>query len=126
MKIFKILLSFIFIILIAIVSQWIVTITNIKFPGSLLGMIILALLMYFKIVNIEFIELSGNLLLKYISLFFVPLLVGAVAYLFKMENSFLAIFVVFMITSTLLIIFTGLTVQYLLMRKICKEIKLKN
>lgn len=124
-KIFKTILSFIVIVAITLLSQWLVNILNLKFPGPLLGMLILATLMYFKILDIKFIELSGNFLLKYIPLFFVPLLVGGIAYLFKMEDNFLIIFIVFFITSILLIIFTGLTIQYLLMKKIYKKKRLK-
>lgn len=122
----KTILSFIFIIVIAVVSQWFVDFFNIKFPGSLFGMLALATLMYFKVVDIKFVELSGNFFLKHITLFFVPLLVAAIAYSFNTKDNFLIIFIVFLITSFLLIIFTGLTVQYLLMKKIYKKKRLKN
>jgi len=124
-KTFKIILSFIIIVAITLLSQWFVEILNLKFPGPLLGMLLLATLMYFKILDIKFIELSGNFLLKHIPLFFIPLLVGGIAYLFKIEDNFLIIFIVFVITSILLIIFTGLTIQYLLMKKIYRKKNLK-
>ena len=121
MNIIKIVLSFIFIIFVTVISQWIVTKLNIKFPGPLLGMLLLTALMYFKIVDIKFIELSGKFFLKHISLFFIPLLVGAISYLFKAEDDFLIIFIVFLITTIMLIFFTGLTIKYLLIIKTYKK-----
>ena len=125
MNIIKIVLSFIFIIFVTVISQWIVTKLNIKFPGHLLGMMLLTALMYFKIVDIKFIELSGQFFLKHISLFFIPLLVGAISYLFKAEDDFLIIFIVFLITTIMLIFFTGLTIKYLLIIKTYKKKNLK-
>jgi len=79
--------------------------------------------MYFKIIKVEFVEYGGELLLNNISLFFVPLLVGGIGYLFVVKNDLMVIFEIFIITSVILIIVTGLLVQYLLMKKIYRKRK---
>ncbi|MGE4384411.1 MAG: CidA/LrgA family protein [Endomicrobiaceae bacterium] len=123
MKIIKITASLCLLIGLNFFCQRIVSVFNISFPASLIGMIILSLLMYFKIIKVEFVEYGGELLLNNISLFFVPLLVGGIGYIFVVKNDLMVIFEIFIITSVILIIVTGLLVQYLLMKKIYRKRK---
>ncbi|MEA5001464.1 MAG: CidA/LrgA family protein [Endomicrobiaceae bacterium] len=123
MKLIKTAASLCILIGLNFLCQRLVSALNINFPASLIGMIILSLLMYFKIIKVEFIEYGGELLLNNISLFFVPLLVGGIGYLFVVKNDLMVIFEIFIITSVVLIIVTGLLVQYLLMKKIYRKRK---
>lgn len=121
MKILKIIASLAFIIGLNFLCQCLVTVLNIKFPAPLIAMILLSLLMYFKIMSLDFVESGAKLLLDNIGLFFVSLLVGSFGYLFIIKDKLLIIFSIFIITSISLIIFTGLITQYLLARRVCKK-----
>lgn len=121
MKIFKIIASLSFIIGLNFFCQWLVGVLNIKFPSPLIAMILLSLLMYFKVMPVDFIESGAKLLLDNIGLFFVSLLVGSFGYLLIIKDKLLIVFSIFLITSIFLIIFTGLITQYFLARRVCKK-----
>ena len=121
MKIFKVAISLAFIIGLNFICQLAVKALHINFPAPLIAMIILSVLMYFKIIPLDFIESGAKLLLDHIGLFFVALLVGAFGYLMLIKDSLLIIFEIFIITSILLIIVTGLVTQYLLAKRVCKK-----
>jgi len=125
MKIIKIILSLFFIIALNFGCQAAVKALNINFPAPLIGMICLSVLMYFKIIPLDFVESGAKLLLDHIGLFFVALLVGAFGYLLMIKDRLVIIFEIFAITSVLLIIVTGLLTQYLLAQRVCKKRNLK-
>ncbi len=51
------------------------------FPGSIIGMLILFLLLNFQLVRMHWIEPSASLLLRHMALLFIPVAVGLLAYL---------------------------------------------
>lgn len=53
---------------------------HLNIPGSIVGLIFLFILLQLKIVRLEWIELGGNFLLKYMLLFFVPISTGIIQY----------------------------------------------
>jgi holin-like protein len=77
--------------------------------------------MYFKIIPLEFIENGANILLENIGLFFVSLIVGAFVYLPVIKKELFTVFAIFILSSVFLIILTGLTTQYFLTKRVCKD-----
>ncbi len=120
-KIFKTAASLFFLIGLNFVCHQAVESFNIKFPASLIAMILLSGLMFFKIIPLGFIESGAKLLLDHIGLFFVSLIVGAFGYLLVIKDKLPVILAIFVITSVLLIVFTGILTQYLLAKRICKK-----
>lgn len=51
------------------------------FPGSIIGMLLLFLLLNFQLVKLHWLEASGGLLLRHMALLFIPVAVGLLAYL---------------------------------------------
>lgn len=125
-KIFKTAASLVFIIVLNFICQQAVKALHINFPASLIAMILLSGLMFFKIIPLSFIENGAKLLLDHIGLFFVSLIVGAFGYLLVIKDKLPVILAIFVITSVLLIVFTGILTQYLLAKRICKKRIIQN
>lgn len=121
MKIIKPMISLAFIIGLNYMCQWFVKAAHVNFPAPLIAMILLSVLMYFKIIPLEFIENGANILLENIGLFFVSLIVGAFVYLPVIKKELFTVFAIFIFSSFFLIILTGLTTQYFLSKRVCKD-----
>jgi holin-like protein len=69
-------------ILIAIftVSNFIVKLTSLPIPGSVLGMILLFICLTTGTVKLKYIEKASEYLIKHLSLFFIPYAVGLMSY----------------------------------------------
>jgi len=73
--------SFLIILACLAVGKWISSLLPFAFPGSILGMLILFMLLNFQLVRMHWIEPSASLLLRHMALLFIPVAVGLLAYL---------------------------------------------
>lgn len=73
--------SFLIILSCLVVGKWIATLLPFAFPGSILGMLILFLLLNFQLVRFHWIEPSASLLLRHMALLFIPVAVGLLSYM---------------------------------------------
>ncbi len=73
--------SFLIILACLTVGKWISSLLPFAFPGSILGMLILFMLLNFQLVRMHWIEPSASLLLRHMALLFIPVAVGLLAYL---------------------------------------------
>lgn len=53
---------------------------HLKFPGSILGIALVILLLQTKVIRLEWIESGANLLIAELMLFFIPSAVGVIQY----------------------------------------------
>ncbi|CCQ92768.1 LrgA family protein [[Clostridium] ultunense Esp] len=86
---------------------------NIPVPGTILGMIILLLLLITKVLKIERIEKISNILLEHLTLFFVPSVVGIMNLFDKVKDIWVYLLIILLISTIVVILVTGLTVQVL-------------
>ncbi len=92
-------------------------------PPAILGLILFAVSLVLGIVKEAWIETTANVLIKNMAMFIVPFMGGLVVYKsLLVKNIFVILFVTFT-TTTLLIIITGLFVEFGLkfMRKLKHE-----
>lgn len=68
------------IIIFYLVGEFIVSITGIIIPGSIIGLVLLWLALYFKILNVKYIQNGAGFMLAFLSLFFIPSTVGVINY----------------------------------------------
>lgn len=79
-------------------------------PGSVIGMILLFLSLFFKIIKPEYVKSAATVITKNMAVFFVPVAVGLMAYAGLLSESLMAI--VFAIgISTILTMITVALVQ---------------
>lgn len=93
-------------------SEFIVWKFSINFPASLIGMLIFAILLYFKIIPIKWVKQACSLLLSNMVLFFVPIVVGITLYLDILAQNLLALCLVVMLSTMLTMVITGLVVDF--------------
>lgn len=68
------------IIVFYLVGQAIVNITGIIIPGSIIGLVLLWLALFFKVLNVKYIQQGASFLLLYLTLFFIPSTVAVINY----------------------------------------------
>jgi len=117
LKLSKILLHIIFLYCIYLLGNWIVEIFNLIIPGSVLGMIILFVLLLTNVIKVTWIEEGTKFVVDNLAFFFIPATVGIINYfdLFVGKGMFLILIVLF--STTLVIITSGLTSQWIMCRK---------
>ncbi|MDD3322286.1 MAG: CidA/LrgA family protein [Paludibacter sp.] len=99
-----------FILLFYFLGEFVSILINGFIPGSVIGMILLFLSLFFKIINPESVKNTATVITKNMALFFVPVAVGLMAYAGLLTESLMAI--VFAIgISTILTIITVALIQ---------------
>lgn len=82
-------------------------------PGNILGMIILFLLLYTKVVKIDNIINITNFLLNHLAFFFIPAGVGLMASFAVIKTSCIQLLIVCLLTTIIIIASTGTIVQFI-------------
>ena len=77
-------------------------------PGSVLGMILLFLALFFKILKPEYVKDTATVITKNMAVFFVPVAVGLMAYGDILSHSLLAIVFAIAISTVLTIVTVAL------------------
>ncbi|MGO1468712.1 MAG: CidA/LrgA family protein [Tissierella sp.] len=95
---------------------------NIPVPATILSMIVLFILMLFKIIKLKWVEDIGNTLLDNLSLLFIPAGVGIGRELHIFKGNMLSLAIIIFISTTVVIVVTGYTVQALEKNKRSKKI----
>ncbi|MGB6127406.1 MAG: CidA/LrgA family protein [Psychrilyobacter sp.] len=90
---------------------------NFSFPGPVIGMLILFILLERKLINLDFVEKGANNILLNLAIFFIPPGVGLISALELLNGNVLKIVITMMITTIITMGTTGLTVQYLINRR---------
>ena len=97
----KILLQIGIVFLICLVGEWISAVLPFAFPGSVIAMILLFLLLLFKVLKVEHIEEKASVALNNMAFFFIPAGVGVMEY-FDILGAYLVPFLVICVVSTIL------------------------
>jgi len=99
----------------------IVSYLHIPLPGSVIGLLLLALSLNFKIIKVEYIQDGAGFLIGILTLFFIPATVGVIDYPELMTLTGLLI-ILAVIASTLISIYvTGLLTQLIEKRELAKK-----
>lgn len=109
----KILRQFAFILALTLLGDLIKKFFNLPLPGSVIGMLILFLLLSFKVVKVESLKEISSFLLDHLAFFFVPGGVGLMAYMGVLKENWLEIGGISLITTVLVFLITGSTIQFL-------------
>nr|WP_312576639.1 CidA/LrgA family protein [Sedimentibacter sp.] len=121
LKTIKILLQAVIICVVFVAGNFISRIISsiIIIPGSLIGMIILFVFLCTNIIKLSMIEDTGNFLLKYMGLFFVPLVVGIMDSFELIHDNFIKL-VIILVISCIFVMFVSCKVTDLLILYIRK------
>ncbi|MFR2266434.1 MAG: CidA/LrgA family protein [Clostridium sp.] len=92
-------------------------ITGVPIPGNVIGMVILFLLLYLKVIKVEQISTISNFFLEHLAFFFIPAGVGLISSFSVIKNIWLQLLIVCFVTTAITMIFTGLVVQKIANKK---------
>lgn len=105
------------------VGEFIVWLTGITIPSSILGMLLLTLLLKVKIIKLEWVETISNFLVKNMGFFFVPPGVALMMYFDIIKAEIGPIVLATALSTVIVLVVTGWT--HILTRKTIKVIKEK-
>jgi len=113
LQIIRILIQILILFIFYFVGDLIVTLLNLKFPGSIVGLVLLWLCLYFKWLDVRIVADGANLLITFLTLFFIPSTVGIVQYPELLSKSGVLLIVAVFVSSIIAFIFTGKLSQFL-------------
>jgi holin-like protein len=106
-------LGFAFLTLLYEACVWLMAYLNIAFPGALVAMLVLYLLLESKLLPLWIVESACRRLLEFMPLYFVPFLVGIMAYREILAGKILGIFGSVIVSAAITIALTGLAVEFI-------------
>lgn len=86
---------------------------SLPIPGNILGMIILFLLLYTKVIKIDNIINITNFLLNHLAFFFIPAGVGLMTSIGIIKTTWIQLLIVCLSTTIIIIASTGFVVQFI-------------
>lgn len=119
--ILKFTLQIIGLILINKAGFYIVELLNLRIPGNVLGMILLFLLLWTRVVRLEWFEGAADFLVKHLSFFFVPVSVGLMTLGGMIAQNGIQLAFILVLSAIVGMVFAGGTSNLLIKRKEGKE-----
>lgn len=104
-------------LLIQLIATYIIDFFKIPFPPALLGMILLAICLMTNILPIIIVDDTANILVRKMGLLFVPASVGMLLYKDLIIKELLPFLGTVFLSSIIIIVVTGLSVQFMLRLK---------
>lgn len=92
-------------------GEWVVWLTGIPIPSSIIGMLLLAALLQMKAIKVEWVKGMSDFLISNMGFFFVPPGVALMLYLDVIKAEFVPIVVATVVSTVLVLIVTGWTHQ---------------
>ncbi|WP_354624769.1 CidA/LrgA family protein [Psychromonas sp. MME2] len=105
--------GFLLILLFLIIGKVISAYLPIPFPGSIIGLVLLFIGLSTSLVKSKWIMMSGNFILKYMALLFIPIGVGLLNYFELILDNWLVIVCSLLFTTFLILFVIGHFYQFL-------------
>ena len=111
-KTFKFLLGILILLGFYFLSLYFLHFIHIQFPPSILGLILLAAALISGIVREEWIKEPAEWLINNMAMFLLPFIAGLIAYQAMIIKNLIPILLVIFITTSCIIVMTGLFIEY--------------
>lgn len=121
-RVIRIVFQVIILYLFSVTGSWIVQSLSFQFPGSIVGLLLLFVCLYFRIIPVELIKDGAGFLLAFLALFFIPATVGIMDYPELLSWAGLGMVLAIVLSTVITIIFTGRFCQYLERKLLEKEL----
>ncbi|WP_340818084.1 CidA/LrgA family protein [Methanolobus sp. WCC4] len=90
---------------------------SLPIPGNVLGMVILLIFLLTGVIKLSMIEDVSNFFLKHLAFFFIPAAVGIITCFTILEGKWTALFIISVVSTFIIAVVTGATVQILMRRR---------
>lgn len=107
----KVLRELCIILLICVLGEFIHSIFKLSIPGNVIGMVLLFMLLYFKVIKVSMISQITKFLLDHLAFFFVPAGVGILSCMPFLNGKWIAFLTICIISTIIVIGVTGWTIQ---------------
>ena len=114
MKILRITLQILLITGLSQLGQWLSHTFSLPLPGNLIGMFLMLALLFSGLLKESHIQEGADLLLKYMSFFFIPAGVGLLAHLELIQSTWLPWLLTLLSTTLIVLIATAKLVDFLI------------
>ncbi len=108
--------QFLILLVINFLGIFIQNIFHLPLPGTILGMVILFILLWTKVLKVESIEKVCNFLVLNMIIFFLPPAVELLEYMTLLEKGFFKIIILLIVTTVITMVITGKTVEFCIKR----------
>lgn len=115
--IFQIVILYVF----YLVGTWMVTVTGLPLPGSIIGLLLLSIGLFTKIINVKLIEAGASFLIGVLTIFFIPATVGIVNYPELLSSNGAKLILAVLCSSVLTIYITGVFTKYVEKKSLVKK-----
>ncbi|MCF2624909.1 CidA/LrgA family protein [Fusobacterium perfoetens] len=85
---------------------------HLPLPGTILGMLILFILLWTKVLKVESVEKVCDFLILNMIIFFLPPAVELLEYMTLLKTGFFKILILLIVTTVITMVVTGKTVEY--------------
>lgn len=106
-----------------LIGDFIVKATGLIIPGSIIGLVLLWLSLYFKIVPTKFIQEGVSFLLAFLTLFFIPSTVAVINYPELLTKTGMLFMVAVIVSTIFTLVVTGKVSQYIEKRESRQEVE---
>lgn len=117
MKVIKIMIHIAVLYVLLLIGEWIQQISGLSVPGSVIGMLLLFFLLQLKIIKLDWIREGTDLILKHLTLFFIPVTIGVINYLELFSGRGILLLLTALVSTGLVIGVSGGLSQHLANRK---------
>lgn len=107
-KVARIAAGFFILILIQFLSEKIIHLSGLNFPSTILGMIIFALLLNFKIIPLRLVKDTCTIFISILPVLFVPLFVGITVYYNLIKQDLAGILAVIVLATFITMVLTAI------------------
>ncbi|WP_245805869.1 CidA/LrgA family protein [Bacillus alkalicellulosilyticus] len=117
MKLLNIIIHIGILYLFFLIGSWIQQTVDLFIPGSIIGMLLLLILLFTNVIKENWIETGTEFLLRHMSLLFIPVTVGVVAYISLFTGKGVLLIVVTLVSTILVMGFSAFISQWISVRK---------
>ena len=110
--------QFLLVLLIGFSGEFINALFNTPVPGNVIAMILLLIMLLTGIIKVKIIEQVANFMLNHLALFFIPPGVSLINHLELLKNDLFAILTIVVVSTVVIMVVTGWTLQLLKEREI--------
>ena len=111
LKIFRVVFGFLILLLLQLLSEKILQALSVNFPPTILGLIIFALLLNFKIIPMWLMKDICTVSISILPALFVPLFVGVTVYYSIIKQDLISILAVIILTTFITMVLTAFFVD---------------
>ncbi|HLS24165.1 MAG TPA: CidA/LrgA family protein [Pseudogracilibacillus sp.] len=104
-----------------LIGTWIETALNLVIPGSVIGLVLLFLCLYFRIIPERFVREGAQWMTKHLILFFIPATVGIMNYFDLLLGKGFALVIITVVSSLIVLLISSYVTEKLTIRKESKH-----